>query len=285
MPRGRDEGHSGRGRRRAGGEDRSGASGRGSRGRRGVGGRTPAGIDRARTREGAPPRPGGKPQAGPPRPDLPQDAQADLPPGVRREIERSVRGPVAREVVLALSLGSDALDAEDGARALPYLEWAKHTAPRVAAIREALGIARYLSGDFAGALTELQAYRRISGRADQNHVIADCLRAVGRTPERIPELVEEMGADVDAERRTEGLIVWAGWLADSGDVPAARAVLRRGLGDEVASPEEHDLRLWYVAADLAERDGDREAAATYFGRIAAAVEGFFDTEERLRRLS
>jgi hypothetical protein len=79
--------------------------------------------------------------------------------------------------------------------ALEALAWAKHQAPRVAPVREAYGVACYLDGDWAKALTELQAYRRMTGRNDQNHLIADSLRGLGRDPSKVAEPVEELLAD------------------------------------------------------------------------------------------
>jgi hypothetical protein len=92
---------------------------------------------------------------------------------------------------------------------------------------------------------------------------------------------------VPLDRRLEGLIVLASWLADQGDVGAARAVLRPALEqhDPGDTPDEHHLRLWYVAADLAERAEDEPGARRWFRRIVDVAEGFFDAEERLDALA
>lgn len=280
---GEERGRSGSGR---GGDRREPAGkGGGKSGRR-----RPIGIDKASRTAGAPPRrgsaaTGGKAVA---RPELPEDAEVDLPKGVLRELQRQTRtGPEQRDVLVAVTIASSALEDEDGATAVPYLAWAKEVAPRSVTIRESLGVALYLTGDYAAALTELQTYRRLGGKPDQNHLIADCLRAVGRGTDRIPELIEEMVSDAPADRVTEGVIVWGSHLADRGELAAGRAVIRRrveALDAADGDIEEHLLRLWYVAADLAERDGDRDTARTFFERVAASTDGFFDTEERLERL-
>lgn len=263
------------------GGERSG----GERGRRSSSPRQPVGLDRAVRTPGAPPRAPRTDADAPPRPDLP-DVEPDLPRGVKRELQRNVADHArADEAAVALTIASEALEDEDGAAALPYAEWVRHLAPRSPSAREALGVARYLTGDFGGALTELQAYRRLTDRPDQNHVIADCLRAVGRSAERIPALVEEMRDRAPEDRVTEGMIVWASSLADGGDVPAGRAVLRRRMEELPAEVEEHHLRLWYVAGDLAERAGDRDEARRLFVRIVDGVdEPFFDAAERAERL-
>jgi hypothetical protein len=237
--------------------------------------RGPIGIEGATRTPGAPPRRPERPDAAPERPEIPADAEVTLPKAVVRELRRSVRRPQdAEEAALALSIASQRLEEREGAEVLDHLAWAKHLAPRSPAVREALGVALYLAEDYAGALSELQAYRRFTSRADQNHLVADCLRALGRNTERIPDLVDAMSSDeVPAERRIEGHIVWASMLADDGDVGAGRSVLRRTIaehdpGDE---PEVAHLRLWYVAGDLAERAGDRADARRHFARIAGVT--------------
>lgn len=290
--RGGDPGRSGSGRGSGGrggdrGQRRGEADDGGRREKRGSTPRQPAGIDRARRTAGAPPRPSDR-GARVRKPDLPEDATFDLPRGVVGEIKRHSRGREQRDVLVAVSMAAEALEEDDGSRALPYLQWAKEEAPRSPSIRESLGIAHYLVGDYAAALTELQTYRRLSARPDQNHLIADCLRALGRGTDRIPELVGEMDGESPADRHTEAVIVWGSHLADRGELAAGRAVIRRrveALDDGDLDVEEHHLRLWYVAADLAERDGDTDAAVEYLERIVEQAEGFFDAEERLERLS
>ena len=55
----------------------------------------------------------------------------------------------------------------------------RRLAPRSPRVREVLGLAYYGVGRWQDALTELKAYKRITGRVDQNHLIADCLRGPG----------------------------------------------------------------------------------------------------------
>lgn len=225
--------------------------------------------------------------AAPTEPALPADEQPQLPRRIVRDLERHVgdreRG---RKAALALSIGATAIDEGLPDVALRHLEWVKHVAPRSADVREALGVAHYHAGDYRAASRELQAYRRMSGRADQNHVLADALRAQGRDTDGIAALIEEMlTSDVDAARRSEGVIVWASALADAGDLGAARSVLRRFLGSADAPDDagEAALRLHYVAADLAQRAGDDTEAQRRFEQIAARDGDFHDVAERLAR--
>lgn len=251
--------------------------------------RQPVGLDRATRTPGAPPRKPVRPAEAPTRPELPTGAEVDLPRAVKRELRRTVaRSEDAEEVMVAMTVGTERLEQRDGVGALPYLRWAKHLAPRSGAVREALGAALYLAEHYDEALAELQTYRRVTGRSDQNHLLADCHRALGRGIDKVAALVEEMRDDeeVPLDRRIEGMIVWASSLADSGDVGAGRAVLRPTLEATADDPEptEAHLRLWYVAGDLAARGGDAATARRWFGRIDEVAEGFFDVPDRLASL-
>jgi tetratricopeptide (TPR) repeat protein len=289
----------GRGRRRdaeeAGRSDRD-RRGRGERGARlgrdragqGEGG-VRSGRDRAGQGEEAPR--GQRPFRGVGRAAGNRVAKPRLPeerPRLQREAYRDLRGSVSAgrldDVIRAYGAAGAAMEEGEPERAVPYLEWAKSVAPRSAAVREALGIARYLTGDFAAASAELTAYRRLSGREDQNHLLADSARAAGR-PDKVGEYVEAMVRDprVDTERQVEGLIVLAADLADRGDVDGALAVLgRAGLHPRHIEP--WHPRLWYAAADLAARRGDREREREFLEAIVAVDEDFLDADERLRNL-
>ncbi len=248
----------------------------------------PVGRERARRRPDAPPRTKVDPDPkGPPRPPLPEDEEPQLPKGVIREIERALgKGSKSRDVALCLSIGSQAIAEGRPDVAVEVLSWARHEAPRLSSIREAYGIALYHEERWADAMSELQAYRRMTDRHDQNHVIADCLRALGRGLEQVASAAEPLVSDAQApeDRRAEAAIVWAAALADEGDVGAGRAVLRRFLERPRSGDAEHDLRVRYLAADLAERARDDDDAQRQLELIAAVDSGFLDVAERLEGL-
>lgn len=248
--------------------------------------RRPVGIDRARRAEGAlPPRRRGRRAT--PKPDIPAEIRSDVPGSVWKELKGTAKDPA--EVAKALTIAGDAMAEGDLERALTYLRWAKSEAGRSSAVREALGIALYHAGDYAGALSELQTYRRLSGRTDQNHLLADCLRATGREPAKVGEVVQEMDPDRDElDRFVEGVIIWASALADAGDVEGGRAVLRQLLEEieiDAGDVPAYAVRLWYVAGDLAERSGAAEQARRWFQRVAAVDEDLYDVRERLTHLT
>lgn len=221
------------------------------------------------------------------RPPLPDD-RPPLPRGLRREITKVVGdGRKADEVQTAVAVGLERIDADDPRGALTYLQWARHVAGNSGSIREVLGVALYLDGQFGASRKELQAYRRMTERQDQNHLIADCLRALDQDLEQIPDLVEAMG-DAPLDAQLEGRIVWASHVADQGDPLAAIAVLAPAVA-ALDTPAAADLesevaaRVWYVAGDLADRAGRDKEAARWFRRVVETGDEW-DAAERLDRL-
>ena len=206
-----------------------------------------------------------------------------MPAPVWREIKAATRPAEADDVARAVGAAGDALEEGETERAVTLLRWAKDRAPRSAFVREGLGVALYVAGDLKAAQPELLAYRRISGRADQNHLLADCARAVGRL-DQVAAYVEEMEeAGVDADRLVEGTIVLAGARADTGDLEGALALLERAPTDTERVQPWH-VRLWYAAGDLAERAGDQPRARDFFAAVEAVDEDFLDVAERLDAL-
>jgi tetratricopeptide (TPR) repeat protein len=171
---------------------------------------------------------------------------------------------------------------EDEAAARTAAE-AKSIASRSGAIREVLGIALYRAGRFRDALRELQAYRRMTGRADQNHLIADSHRALGAPEKAVEPALEAVRAPLAEEVRVEAAIVGASALADLGRFTEALGVLRSlQRHGEVVRPFE--LRLWYVTGEVLERAGRTGEAAEEFRRIVRHDPQAFDAAERLARL-
>jgi tetratricopeptide (TPR) repeat protein len=156
----------------------------------------------------------------------------------------------------------------DPARALSHAHAARARAGRVGAVREAVGIAAYRAGEWSEALTELRTARRISGEPHNLALIADCERALGRPQSAVRALADPQMARLDAETRTEVLIVVAGARRDLGQLDAALAVLARG-GLDRDRPKPGAARLWYAYADALEAAGRSDEAATWFAASAA----------------
>ncbi len=252
--------------------------------------REPIGRDRAKP-SGGPRRPqrASERQERPERPVFPDGAESDLTPKVRKEIERLVNDrDRATEVKIALTLGTEASEGDDHPTARRFLAWAKHLAPRSPSVREAYAIALYRAGDLKAALSELQAYRRISGSDDQNHLLADCIRAEGREPDRAVDigmlLVEDEAYDV--EPRVEAAIVVAAVHLDLERPQRAGAVLSLFLtppGSKGVPPESR-VRLLWMAADTAEAQGADARAIEALESLASLDPEYPDVAERLTRL-
>jgi tetratricopeptide (TPR) repeat protein len=197
---------------------------------------------------------------------------------------KSVAGPKAAKVVPLLEQAVEALSRDDPHEAQRVAEEAKRIAPRSSSVREVLGLALYRMGRFHDALGELQAFRRISGRPDQNHLLADSHRAVGTPEKAIPLVQEALESEIPEEARAEAAVVGGAALADLGRFEEAMALLRR-FDRKGSSARAHDLRIWYVMGDVLEKAGRRSEARDRFRKILEHDPDAYDVAERLSALS
>jgi tetratricopeptide (TPR) repeat protein len=217
-------------------------------------------------------------------PPLPADIEAkQLAPEIRGELttlDKGTADTVARHLVAAGLL----LD-EDPEAALAHARAARARSGRIAAVREAVGIAAYHAGDWAQALAELRAARRMGSKSALLPLIADCERGVGR-PERAielarsPEAAQLTGDDADEMR-----IVAAGARSDLGQHEQAIALLSTPQLDRTRTGQTA-VRLFYVYAEtLLALGRDQEALQWFINAAAADVEGLTDAEDRITELS
>ena len=176
---------------------------------------------------------------------------------------------------------------EDPEAALAHARAARDRASRVAAVREAVGVAAYHAGDFAEAARELRAYRRMSGDAGYRAVLADCERALGRPEVALRLVSEALAGSTAAEEVTELRLVEAGARRDLGEVSAARLVLEDALGRRTR-PEDLDdtdtgrLRLAVAYADLLRAEGNEETAERWLAAVTEVAPDLVeDSDERL----
>jgi tetratricopeptide (TPR) repeat protein len=222
------------------------------------------------------PRPGGS-ERGRPAP------RSRLPREIADEVQRVTKPTQVRDALSRLGRAAELLERGDSGAAVAEADKAKALAPRSASVREVLGLALYGQRRWREAMTELKAYRRLSGRADQNHVIADCLRALGKPHEAVPLAEEELRGKASNEAKAEAVIVAASALADQGRFAEALAFLSRARTRGSVS-EPYTLRLWYVRGDILERAGRRDEAAEEFRKIMRHDATAFDAAERLAQL-
>ncbi len=216
-------------------------------------------------------------------PPVPDDADVSLlDRSVRAEL-RSLSKPNA-EAVAKYLVATGQLVESDPRRALEYARAARARAARVAAVREAVGVAAYRAGEWSEALTELRTARRISGDPRTLPLIADCERALGRPDQAARVLNDPDVRRIDGETRAELLIVVAGARRDLGQLDAALSVLARG-GLDRGRPRPGAARLWYAYADALLAAGRTEEAAAWFAASAAQdPEGELDAADRAAAL-
>jgi tetratricopeptide (TPR) repeat protein len=220
-------------------------------------------------------------------PALPDEiVDVELDPSIRAEL-RSLGKPLAEEIAAHL-LAAGLLIDEDPSAALSHARYARSRAGRIGAVREAAGVAAYAAGEYAEALAELRAARRMTGDPSVLAMIADSERALGR-PERALRAAEDPQlARLDRDEQIEVLLVVAGARRDLGQLDAALATLQRAGVSADPAPGQSvtaTARLSYAYADLLAEMGRSDEAKLWFERADAADEdGATDAAERVREL-
>lgn len=217
-------------------------------------------------------------------PRIPNEIEArQLAPEIRSELitlDKSTADVVARHLVAAGELLE-----EDPEAALAHARAARARSGRIAAVREAVGIAAYFCGDWAQALAELRAARRMGSKSALLPLIADCERGVGR-PERAIELARSAEAEaLTGDDADELRMVVAGARSDLGQYEQALAILSTPPLDPTRLGAT-SARLFYAYAETLLALGRSDDAVQAFINAAAAdVEGVTDAEERLAELT
>lgn len=201
-------------------------------------------------------------------PDLPDDVTGDeLDPEVRRDLSalsKDNAAAVARHLVMA-----GLLLEENPELALEHARAASGRAGRLAAAREATGLAAYAAQQPDEALRELRAARRLSGDTSHLPLMADCERALGR-PERALELARTPeAAALSASLAAEMRIVASGARADLGQAEAAVVELRAA---ELASqhPQPWHARTFVAQAEALRAAGRDQEAPSWEARARRA---------------
>ncbi|MEV0055745.1 hypothetical protein AB0H34_35260 [Saccharopolyspora shandongensis] len=170
-------------------------------------------------------------------------------------------------------------------RSLEHARYARQRAPRIPSVREANGLAAYLTGEWNEALSELRAARRMAGGPGHLAIMADCERAMGR-PERAVELSRsEEATQLDQEDSVELRIVAAGARRDLGEIEASVVSLQIAELDPKLQ-EPWSARLFYAYADnLAAAGREREAFTWFVHAANADDEDETDAPDRLEELA
>lgn len=228
------------------------------------------------------------------RPRSEEQARYDGPPlddsiaasDLDRSVRQSLRGlpeKLAARVARHLVAAGQLID-EDPRTAYEHTLAARARAARVAVVREACGEAAYAAGEYAEALSELRAAKRMNGASHYLPVMADCERALGR-PEKALTLAKSPAVEnLPPELQAEMTIVEAGARRDMGDVDAAVRTLENApLRSK--SRAEWVVRLRYAYADTLLAAGRRDDALMWFHRtVGIDGEGVTDAADRIAEL-
>ncbi len=243
-------------------------------------------------------RPTGKSGKSPDRSDRKPREADDRPRGPRipdditgAEIDRRVAAELrtlpdtlAEKVARLLVATSVALDEEEPEQALAFAQEAKRLAGRVSVVREALGLAAYAAGDYAEALSELRAVRRLTGNSDHLPLMADCERGLGRPRKALELLAEVPEEQLPEASRVEARIVAAGARRDLGQADAALLLLQVSALN-ARRTEPWLPRLRYAYADTLLDLGRVDDARTWFSRAADVdLEEQTDAAERVAEI-
>lgn len=153
----------------------------------------------------------------------------------------------------------------DPALALEHAQAAKRRAGRLPIVREAVGEAAYAAGEFALALSEFRAVRRMTGSDAYLAAMADCERALHRPQAALKLVREGLATSPEADVRVELRLVEAGLRSDAGQVPEALRLLQSEIEDlGTRGTKVARARLRYAYADLLERTGSIEQAERWF---------------------
>ncbi|MCI7551950.1 MAG: hypothetical protein PUK40_00390 [Actinomycetaceae bacterium] len=188
---------------------------------------------------------------------MPESITLDsLDPQTRAHL-RSLNAENAERVGRHLAYAGEMLDI-DPEVAYAHAKAAYASAARIDIVREAVGIAAYITGRYSEALSELRTYRRMSD--DYSHVAieADAERGLGRS-EKALRFIEGIPLNkLDPEAKVELAIVTSGARADVGNSEGGLSVLEKIKVDNLKP--ELAARVELVIADRYDELGRADEA-------------------------
>jgi len=187
--------------------------------------------------------------------------------GVKAEL-RGLKLEVADEVAAHLAAAAELLDV-DPVLAYAHAEAARRRAARLPVVREAAATTAYAAGEYAAALNEFRALRRMTGGEDFIAVMADCERGLGRPQAALKLVRDGLALNPPIAGRVELKLVEAGARDALGQRDEAVRLLRHEI--ELVGPrgpKTARARLRYYFAELLAQSGDEDGAEEWF---AAAI--------------
>ena len=207
----------------------------------------------------------------------------ELAPEVASKVEEVLEPRRAARLKERLLQAQVALEGERFTDSLRMARSLVKEMPQVAAVHEVIGLSSYRLGKWRDAIASLEIARTLRPRVEDLPVLADCYRALRRWTELDQVWAEIKESSPSHEVMAEGRIVYAGSLAERGDLRGAISVMTK----VAAVPRRihpHHMRQWYVLADLYDRAGDVQRAREMFRRIATIDPRFADVKARLASL-
>ena len=207
-----------------------------------------------------------------------------------RELDRSIVAQLqslpeklGQRVARHLVAAGELIDS-DPKTAYAHTLAARARASRLAVVREAVGEAAYAAGEYAEALSELRAAKRMNGAQDYVAIMADCERALGRADRALALVKNAPKEKLAPPLLAELTIVEAGARRDRGEMDAALRTLETShLLSK--SREPWVARLRYAYADALEAAGRPNDALTWFHRTEAVdSESVTDAVQRAAKL-
>ena len=190
--------------------------------------------------------------------EIPSSITAEMLPEETRRHLRGLNTVSADLVARHLAYSGEMMDI-DPEVAYQHAKAAYSMAARIDIVREAVGIAAYVTGRYSEALTELRAYRRFSD--DYSHVAieADSERGLGRSEKALRFISEVPMNRLDGPSKVELAIVTSGARSDVGDYEGGLNLLEKIIVENL--PKELAARVQLVKADRLEELGRTDEAA------------------------
>ena len=185
-------------------------------------------------------------------PFVPEEITPDLLDKDSRSRLMSLSKVNAEQVARHLVYAGTMMD-EDAELAYEHAQAAYRHAARIDIVREALGLAAYLTGRYSEALRELRTYRRMTD--DYTHVAieADSERGLGRPEKALAFIAEIPMKKLGRESQVELALVTSGARADAGDSEGGLSVLEKINPESLE--EELRARFELIRADRLEELG------------------------------
>ncbi|MGK2308365.1 hypothetical protein [Cutibacterium sp. V970] len=202
-----------------------------------------------------------------------------LPASVRAEM-RGVPADTAHIIEGHLVAAAELLN-QDPAQANAHAQAARRRAPRLPVLREVAAEAAYQAGEYASALNDYRALRRMTGNDNFLPVMADCERALGRPQAALRLIREGQQANLTPAQQVELVLVQAGARRDL-DQKAEAVRLLRDAVKNLKAPTEATARLYYAYAETLLEAGDTAGARTWFVSAQSHdLASFLDCQDRI----